>query len=419
MKFTTSFLTFALCLVFFPYGIRAVEPVDSTTLHGKLMCGYQGWFHAEGDGTDFGWHHYNGKGGKFEPGCCSIDAWPDMSEMDEDEKYPTPFKHADGSTAHVFSSQNPKTVMRHFRWMEQYGLDGVFLQRFAVSVRNPKHREFRQTVMANVRAGAEKHGRAWAMMYDLSGIGENELVRVVAEDWKRLVDEDKIRDDKMYLHHNGKPVVSVWGIGFNDNRKYTLAECMELIAFLKDDPKYGGNTVMLGVPTYWRELHRDAVKDPLLHEIIKRADIVSPWTVGRYGKPEQAKNYIEKTAAADLAWCKENGKEYLPVVFPGFSWHNLMKNRGQEAPMGAIPRLKGQFLIDQIRGHLDNGSTMIYQAMFDEVDEATAIFKCTNDPPVGESPFITYEGLPGDFYLKLLGKASKALKRKAGIGERQ
>ena len=49
---------------------------------------------------------------------------------------------------------------------------------------------------------------------------------------------------------------------------------------------------------------------------------------------------------------------------------------------------------------------MIYQAMFDEVDEGTAIFKCTDDPPVGETHFLDFEGLPSDFYLKMVGKAS-------------
>jgi hypothetical protein len=53
---------------------------------------------------------------------------------------------------------------------------------------------------------------------------------------------------------------------------------------------------------------------------------------------------------------------------------------------------------------------MIYQAMFDEVNEGTAIFKCTNDPPVGESIFLTYEGLPSDHYLWLAGMGGKMLR---------
>jgi hypothetical protein len=55
--------------------------------------------------------------------------------------------------------------------------------------------------------------------------------------------------------------------------------------------------------------------------------------------------------------------------------------------------------------------------MFDEVDEGTAIFKCTDDSPVGASQFVTYEGLPSDFYLKLLGRASRMVRGQSPVTE--
>jgi hypothetical protein len=254
------------------------------------------------------------------------------------------------------------------------------------------------------------------MMYDLSGGNATDVPVTVIVDWKRLVDADNIRKDRMYLHHNGKPVVSVWGIGFNDNRRYTLAQCLELITFLKDDPVYGGNTVMIGVPTYWRTLERDTMPDPLLHEIAKKADIISPWAVGRFNNLRDVQNYLERTAPQDLAWCKEQKKEFLPVAYAGFSWYNLMKGRNTVAKFDAIPRLKGEFLKAQLDGHIGYGATMIYQAMFDEIDEGTAIFKVSNTPPSTEAtPFLGYEGLPGDFYMKMVGDAAKRLKAKLEI----
>ena len=60
-----------------------------------------------------------------------------------------------------------------------------------------------------------------------------------------------------------------------------------------------------------------------------------------------------------------------------FSWHNTVPT----APFDQIPRLKGRFLWAQYAALRKAGATMAYQAMFDEVDEGTAIFKCTNDPP--------------------------------------
>ncbi|MEO0532167.1 MAG: xylosidase/arabinosidase, partial [Planctomycetota bacterium] len=54
------------------------------------------------------------------------------------------------------------------------------------------------------------------------------------------------------------------------------------------------------------------------------------------------------------------------------------------------------------------GATMAYVARFDGVDEGPAIFKCSNDPPVGDGvSFLTYEGLPSDHYLWLTGEAGR------------
>lgn len=406
---------FLCCFTSFGFTEVAAQPADPSTLIGKIMCGYQGWFHIEGDGSGMRNFHYGPQ--DFVPGKCVVDMWPDMSDMDDDEKYPTSFTHADGSTAYVFSSHNRKTVSRHFQWMEEYGIDGVFLQRFIGYTRNEQSRNNIGAVLANVRHGAEKYHRVWSMMYDLSGGRPGDLMGILKDDWKKLVDEEKIRQDRMYLHHAGKPVIGVWGIGFNDNRPYTLKECLELVTFLKDDPYYGGNTVMIGIPTYWREMPAwaDALNDPMLHEIIHKVDIISPWTVGRFGTLQDAEKYVKNVSTADIVWCKENNIEYMPVVFPGFSWHNLMiaRNQKERAIFDQIPRLKGEFLSAQFKAHLANDVTMMYQAMFDEIDEGTAIFKCSNNPPVGESPFLNIDGLPSDFYLKLVGKAAKDLKQKA------
>jgi len=81
-----------------------------------------------------------------------------------------------------------------------------------------------------------------------------------------------------------------------------------------------------------------------------------------------------------------------------------------DSPLDQIPRHKGQFLWSQYMQAKKAGATMIYQAMFDEMDEGTAIFKCTNTPPVGESPFVTYEGLPSDHYLWLTGMGGRLLR---------
>ena len=402
LAFTAAFASAQQDAILKPYDGPSKKGVDTKTLTGKVMCGYQGWFNTPDDGMGLGWVHW-GKGRKepMAPGNVTVDLWPDLSELDADERFATGFKNADGSTAEVFSSANRKTVLRHFEWMREYGIDGAFVQRFANGLKHDDHRHHKNVVLSHAREGANRSGRAYAVMYDLSGLSAGGVATVWA-DWRRLRDEMHITKDAAYLHHEGKPVVSVWGVGFNDDRAYTLAECQQLITQLKAD----GCTVMLGVPTGWRTGDRDAIKDSELKDVLALADILSPWTIGRYRTPEQATKHGEKVWAPDVAWCRERDLDFFPVVYPGFSWHNLKGD-----PLDAIPRLKGEFLWSQVVAGKRAGAGMIYVAMFDEVDEGTAIFKCTNQPPVGEgATFLTYEGLPSDFYLRLTGRAGKLLR---------
>ncbi len=137
-----------------PYDGPIARDSPIETLHGTVMAGYQGWFLAEGDGLGMGFVHWGGV--DEDPARATVDMWPDMSELEADERFPTNFKHPDGTPAEVFSSIHPKTVDRHFRWMKEYGIDGVFVQRFTAHIdpSNPTlDDEIRtNTVLANARA---------------------------------------------------------------------------------------------------------------------------------------------------------------------------------------------------------------------------------------------------------------------------
>ncbi len=382
--------------------------VDPSTLTGKVMCGYQGWFNGEGDGANRGYNHWAPGGRRPGPGQVTVDLWPDLSEYGANERFPTDFVHADGRPAEVFSSYLRPTVLRHFQWMREHGIDGVFVQRFINSLRNANSLRHNDTVLGHCREGARVHGRAYALMYDLSGLAPGQADVLIA-DWRRLSRDTTLTRDAAYLHHRGKPLLALWGCGFQDETsRPTLDDWRKILAFLKDDSEVGGLAVMLGVPSFWRTLSRDAIPDPALLEVLQRADVISPWSVGRTRTPAEAASHAANVWQPDLLWCRERGIDFLPVAFPGFSWSNL---KGAGAPLDQIPRLQGRFLWSQVAAARLTGAEMLYVAMFDEVDEATAIFKCTNQPPVGPGVnFLTYEQLPTDHYLRLTGLAAQVIR---------
>ncbi|CAL1517941.1 glycoside hydrolase family 71/99-like protein [Chitinophaga sp. MM2321] len=385
---------------------------------GLVMAGYQGWFRAEGDGTSSRRHVY---GDETRSG---IDAWPDVSEYEQ--TYATPFLLKDGSQARFFSSHDKSTVDLHFKWMQEYGVDGVFMQRFFQETkRDRKSRSESTTILSNALLAASKYKRAIAVMYDLSGLkGKGEDCSSIIDDWKYLVDEIGVTRQTgthTYLHENGKPVVVIWGVGFPD-RPYDIRNIglERVIDFLKNDPVYGNCTVMLGVPTSWRELNADCIHDPYLHTLIRQADMVLPWTVQRFSPLlHNDMDRYRDLLISDMEWCRKNKVEYVPCVYPGFSWHNLSRYEFPDdvKPLGSIPRQGGRFYWQQLATAINAGASMIYVAMFDEVNEGTAIFKCSDNPPVTKTDvaFIGMDGKPSDWYLWLTGEAAKMLRKEKPV----
>ena len=100
--------------------------------------------------------------------------------------------------AKVFSSADRSSVDLHFKWMQQYGVDGVFVQRFFDYARGGRRSSVPNTILAYACDAASKYNRAIAVMYDLSGLrAEGEDCLLLINDWKMLVDSLKITNRAM------------------------------------------------------------------------------------------------------------------------------------------------------------------------------------------------------------------------------
>jgi hypothetical protein len=306
----------------------------------------------------------------------------------------------------LFSSQNARTVARHFAWMRDAGIDGASLGRFTVGTRGGATLTELDNVVRNVKAGAEAAGRVFFIWYDVTSHPAETLVEDIKRDWRHLVDDLRITDSPAHLYHKGRPFVGVWGMGAGD-RPGTPEQWLEILRFFRDnpDPRYRATLLVGGIPD-WRT-------NPTWGAAFREVDVVSPWTVGAYGDDAGADAFLHNVIEPDLAECAARGIDYLPVAFPGFSWHNLQDGT---SPVNALPRRAGRFYWHQIHNIVAAGATTLFTAMFDEVDEGTAILKAAPSqaltPTSGEWLTLDADGerLPSDWYLKLAGAGGKMLR---------
>ncbi|MDB5047443.1 MAG: hypothetical protein JWO30_514 [Fibrobacteres bacterium] len=386
-------------------GISSGAAVDATTIKDKVLFGYQGWFDCPMAGSG-GWTHWS-RGTPAE-GTLTVDLYPDLREFKTTDLCPAGDFKIGTKQAYLFTAKTPAIVDAHFRWMQEYGLDGVYVQRFVGEASGK--RASGDVVLKNIMKSAALYGRAFAIEYDVSGASDAGFADAIKNDWMYLVDQLKITSQPGYLHEGGKPVVSIWGIGFTDNHPPAdPAAAASFISWFKTGAAAQYRAYYMGgTPSWWRPLNQDARTDPAWKAVYKSMDAIQPWAVGRYGDDAGVDNWKKTAIVPDVAETKLNGNFYLPVAFPGFSWKNL--NAG---PPNQIPRRGGKFLWRQAMNAKAAGAQGLKIAMFDEVDEGTAMFKVA--PKRSDAPdkgfWLTLDAdgldLPADWYLRLASEITQ------------
>jgi len=352
-----------------PYTGKTVKVADNTTLKGKVMVGFQGWFRTPNDPYGGGWSHW----GRIQEGQFAMDMWPDVSEYPADVLVKAAeVKLKSGKPGHLFSSAWPAVVDTHFRWMRENDIDGVFLQRFVSNHFNSMGGG-PEWVLANARAAANKEGRIWAIEYDVSGYPDDKLLETLKTDWKWMVDQFGLLKDPNYAREGGKPVVFIWGMPFPD-RKIRVETANAVVDFFKNDPTYGGNHVIGGIPNNWREMAAD------WQDHIRKYECVLPWMSPSYER--------------DVEDFGKMGLSYYAHVKPGFSWANLKHLPTGDDSLAYTPREGGRHYWNQLTGVARAKADRMFVGMFDEYDEGTAIMPMSDDAP----PTPTRPGVAATFY---------------------
>ncbi|GAA2875524.1 lectin [Actinoplanes cyaneus] len=368
---------------------RAVSPAGDVV--GKITVGYQGWFACPGDAAPIGgwWHWSRDRFQPPSPGNTTIVSWPDV--RDYTHTYPTAYPNlGGGQPAALFSSYDQQTVDTHFDWMRTYGIDTAALQRF-----NPFGDEgpTRDAMAQKVRAAAERTGRKFYLMYDVSGWAT--MQAEIKTDW--LTRMSAHAASGAYARQNGKPVVCVWGFGFADeNHAFTPAACLDVITWFKAQGCY----VIGGVPTYWREGRNDSRAGYL--DVYHAFDMISPWMVGRTGDLAGLDWFYANVNTADQADCTAHGIDYQPCVLPG--------------DLSAGHRRHGDFYWRSVYNMIRLGAQGLYVSMFDEYNEGNQIAKTAETAasvPAGTGIRALDEDgtfCSADYYLRITADAGRMLK---------
>jgi chitodextrinase len=359
---------------------------------GKITVGYQGWFACIGDGSPINaWWHWSSNWAQAPSPTNNgtLRAWPDMT--DYPARYPTAYANlGNGQVASLFSHYDQSTVNAHFLSMQQNGCDTAALQRF-----NPNGSEgpIRDAVTARVRTAAETYGRKFYIMYDVSGW--TNMQSEVKADWTAKM--SAYTSSTAYARQNGKPVVCIWGFGFNDNNHaFDPTACLDVINFFKAQGCY----VIGGVPREWRTGVGGSRAGFI--DVYHAFNMLSPWMVGAIGNMADSDSVYQNINIPDQADCNSHGVDYQPCVLPG--------------DVSGRQRVHGDFMWRQFYNMVRVGAQGIYISMFDEFNEGNQIVKTA----ATQAAMPTNSGLlaldedgtacTSDYYLRLTNDGGRMLK---------
>jgi chitodextrinase len=358
---------------------------------GKITVGYQGWFACIGDGAPInGWWHWTQNWSQPpSPTNTGIKCWPDM--RDYTNTYQTSYAAlGNGQPATLFSSYDQQTVNTHFLWMQQNNIDTAALQRF-----NPTGGDgpTRDAVATKVRAAAESYGRKFYIMYDVSNW--TNMQSEIKTDWTNKMSAHTA--SSAYAKQNGKPVVCIWGFGFNDpNHPFTADACLDVVNWFKGQGCY----VIGGVPREWRT--GTGGSQPGFLGVYHAFNMISPWMVGAIGNVTEADNAYTTYTVPDQADCNANGIDFQPCVLPG--------------DVSGRQRAHGDFMWRQFYNMVRAGVQGIYISMFDEYNEGNQIAKTAETQAwvPTNSGFLALDedgtACSSDYYLRLTGDGGRMLK---------
>ncbi|MFJ2827884.1 glycoside hydrolase family 71/99-like protein [Streptomyces sp. NPDC087263] len=363
---------------------------------GKISVGYQGWFACKGDGAPIdGWWHWSQDMSR--PPSLSnttIKSWPDMREYSRG--FATDYPNlTGGAAATLFTSWDQQTVDTHFRWMRENAIDTAALQRF-----NPFGSEgpTRDAMAQKVRQAAEANGRKFYIMYDVTSW--TSMQSQIKEDWTSKMQAHT--SSGSYARQNGKPVVCIWGFGFNDSgRPFEPAPCLDVVNWFKAQGCY----VIGGVPTHWRTGTEDSRAG--FSDVYHAFNMISPWMVGRISSAAQSDQFFTSVNTPDQADCNAHGIDYQPCVMPG----DLQERH----------RAHGDFMWRQFYNMVRVGAQGIYISMYDEFNEGNQIAKTAEtgaSVPAGSGIWALDEDgtrCSADYYLRLTGDGGRMLKQQIGL----